>query len=149
MPQRELTDLILALLHSVAHATTAAVIMVASATVAWSLPLCTTTTAFGHAMPSCIGEAPVPFPPPYQPMEPSDPNTSPWGRLGRSCAIHGWGACPNRVAPAHKPSSSNHQGEEEEEEEDDARRITVVTDPIGASVLCRTVQISIGPRGRP
>jgi hypothetical protein len=43
----------------------------------------------------------------YRPMEPSDPNTSPWGRQGRPCVIHGWGPCPNQVALVHGPSSSS------------------------------------------
>jgi hypothetical protein len=37
--------------------------------------------------------------PAYRPMEPSNPNASPWGRRDRPSVIHGWG-CPNRVAPA-------------------------------------------------
>jgi hypothetical protein len=57
-------------------------------------------------------------------MELSDLDASPWGRRGRSCAVHGWG-CPNQVAPAQGPSSSSRQGEEEgREEEDDEHRIT-------------------------
>jgi hypothetical protein len=82
-------------------------------------------------------------------MEPLDLNASPWGRRGRLCAIHGWGSCPNQVASVHGPSSLGRQGEEgeEQEEEEDEHRITVVTDPVGASAIHRTTRISIGPRG--
>jgi hypothetical protein len=31
----------------------------------------------------------------YRPIEPSDPDTSPWGCQGRPCAVHSWGLCPN------------------------------------------------------
>jgi hypothetical protein len=73
----------------------------------------------------------------YRPMEPSDPDASPWGHWGRPCAVHG-------------PSSSGRQGEEEGgEEEDDECHITSVTGPIGVSVIHRTTHISVGPRGRP
>jgi hypothetical protein len=87
--------------------------------------------------------------PAYRPMEPSNPDASPWGRRGRLCAIHGWG-CPNRIAPAQGPSSSSHQGEEEErEEDDDERHIMVVTGPIGVPVIHWMTCISVGPRGQP
>jgi hypothetical protein len=85
----------------------------------------------------------------YRPMEPSDPNATPWGHWGTPCAIHGWG-CPNRVTPVQGPSSSTRQGEEEEggEEEDDECHITVVTGPVGAPTIHRRACISIGPRGQ-
>jgi hypothetical protein len=70
MHRRELTNLILALLHY-----------------RWPTPplpspgpyLCTTTTtAFGHATPSCVREVPSPSPDrlAYRPMEPSDTRLS-------------------------------------------------------------------------
>jgi hypothetical protein len=83
----------------------------------------------------------------YRPMEPLDPDTSPWGHRVGLCAIHGW-ACPNRVAPAQGLSSSGIQGEGREEEADE-RRITVVTGPVGAPAVHRTTCITIGPRGHP
>jgi hypothetical protein len=104
------------------------------------------------AAPHCrvLERPPSPSPdwPAYRPMEPSDPDTSPWGCRGRSCAIHGWG-CPNRVAPVQGPLSSSRQGEEERsEEEEDECRIIVITGPVGAPVIRCTAHISIGPRGR-
>jgi hypothetical protein len=82
-------------------------------------------------------------------VTPPDPNTSPWGRWGRPCAVHGWG-CPNRVTPDQGPSSSSHRGKEAGgEEEDDERCITVVPGPVGAPAIHRMAHISIGPRGRP
>jgi hypothetical protein len=92
--------------------------------------------------------SPSPDRPTYRPTELSDPDAHPRGHLGGSCAVQSWD-CPNRVAPVHGPSSSSHQGEEEEggEEKDDEHRITVVTGPVGASVIHRTVLISIDPRG--
>jgi hypothetical protein len=81
--------------------------------------------------------SPSPDRPSYRPMEPSDPNTSPRGHRGRPCAVHGWG-CPNRVAPAQGPSSSSCQGEEGREEEENECRITIVTGPVGAPVICQT-----------
>jgi hypothetical protein len=93
---------------------------------------------------------PSPFPDrsAYRSMEPSNPDTSSWGHRGRPCAVHGWG-CPNRVALAQGLSSSSRQGEEGREEEDDEHRITVVTGPVRALVIHRTVRISVGPCGRP
>jgi hypothetical protein len=135
MPGHGLADLVLALLHAVAAPTPPL----------WSpwrtvpppsnpCPCTTTATVvFGCATPPRVRESPVPFPerPAYRPMEPSDPDASPWGRRVGLCAIHGW-ACPNRVAPAQGPSSSSIQGEKEgREEEADERRITVVTGPVG------------------
>jgi hypothetical protein len=85
----------------------------------------------------------------YRPLEPSDPDASPWGCRVGPCAIHGW-ACPNRVALAQGPSSSYIQGEAEgREEEADEHRITVVTGPVRASTVRQTARITIGPRGRP
>jgi hypothetical protein len=79
----------------------------------------------------------------------SDPDAHPRGHQGWPCAIHGWD-CPNQAAPVHDPSSSSRQEEEEGgEDEDDERQISVVTGPIGASVIRRMTRISIGPRGRP
>jgi hypothetical protein len=109
----------------------------------------TTTTVFSHATHALK----QPLSPSldrlkYWPMEPSDPDTSPWGRHGQPCAVHSWGPCPNWGAPAHGPSSLSHQGEEEgEEDEDDAH--TVVIGPIGAPAIRRMARISIGPWGRP
>jgi hypothetical protein len=85
----------------------------------------------------------------YRPMEPSDPDASPWGRRGQPCSIHGWGSCPYQVAPVHEPLSTGHGGGGEEEEEDDERRITVVISLVGAPTICRMARISIDPRGRP
>jgi hypothetical protein len=82
-------------------------------------------------------------------MEPSDTDTSPLGRRGRPCAVHGWGPCPNQVAPGLGSSSSGQQGEVEGEEEDEPRQISVLTGLVQASLTRRTVRISIGPRGRP
>jgi hypothetical protein len=112
-------------------------------------PCTTTTVTFVRATPSSVGAALSPYP--NRPMEPLDLDASPWGRRGRPCAIHGWGSCPNRVASVHRPSSLGRQGGEgeEEQEEEDEHRITVVTDPVGASAIHRMTRISIGPRGRP
>jgi hypothetical protein len=52
-------------------------------------------------------------------MEPSNHDASPRGRQGRPCAVHGWGTCPNRVAPAVESSSWGQEGDAEGEEEDD------------------------------
>jgi hypothetical protein len=55
----------------------------------------------------------------YRPMEPLDPNDSPWSHRVVPCAVYGW-ACPNWVAPAQGASSSgNEWGEEGREEETD------------------------------
>jgi hypothetical protein len=101
MPLRELTDLILALLHSVAgprhhrHGRRGGRCHRCSAPApAHPPPL--------PSAPPCswvLERAPSPSPdwPTYRSMEPSDPNTSPWGPRGRSCAVHGWGPCPNRL----------------------------------------------------
>jgi hypothetical protein len=84
----------------------------------------------------------------YRPMEPLDPDASPWDRRGRSCVIHYWGPCPNWVTQVHGSSSSGRQGEAEgEQEEDEAHRISVVTDLVEAQVIHQTVMISIGSRG--
>jgi hypothetical protein len=46
-----------------------------------------------------------PSPSPDWPVEPSGTDTSPQGNRGCSCAIHGWGGCPNPVAlVARSPS---------------------------------------------
>jgi hypothetical protein len=88
--------------------------------------------------------------PPSHGRRPCIPTTaaSPWVRWGQPCAAHGWGSCPNRVAPVHGSSSLGRQkGEEGGEEEDDERRIMVVTGPVGAPTILRTARISVGPRG--
>jgi hypothetical protein len=105
------------------------------------------------ATPHCcvLERPPSPFPdrPAYRPMEPSNPDTSPWGRRGRPFAVQGWG-CPNLVAPAQGTSSSSYQGEEEgRKQEDNEHCITVVTGPIGAPVIHRMTRLSVGPQGRP
>jgi hypothetical protein len=69
-----------------------------------------------------------------RPMVLSDPDAHPRGRQGGPCVIHGWD-CPNRVAPVHDPLSSSHQGERKGGEEDDEHRISMVTDPNGASTI--------------
>jgi hypothetical protein len=115
MPRWELIDLVLALLHSVAgsrhchhgrcggrrhrHPISA------------SAPPPPQPSGTPH--PRTLERPPSPSPnrPTYRPLEPSNPDTSPWGRRIRPCAVHGWGPCPNRVAPMHGPSSSSHQGE--------------------------------------
>jgi hypothetical protein len=60
--------------------------------------------------------------PAYRPMEPSDHDASPRGRHGCPCTTHGWGMCPNPIAPVVRSSSRELEGEEEEEEE--PRRIS-------------------------
>jgi hypothetical protein len=81
-------------------------------------------------------------------MEPSDPDASRCGRRGWPCVVHGWGLCPNWVAPAHVPLSSGSQEEEVGgEEEDDECRILVVAGPIGAPAIRQMTRISIGPEG--
>jgi hypothetical protein len=52
-------------------------------------------------------------------MEPSDHDASLRDRQGRPCAVHGWGPCPNRVAPVVDSSSWGQEGEAEGEEEDE------------------------------
>jgi hypothetical protein len=88
-------------------------------------------------------------PSPNRLMEPSDPDASSWGRRGCPCVIHGWGPCPNRVAPAHGSSSSGQQGEAEGKEEDEPHQISVVIVLVQASLTRQTARISIGPRGQP
>jgi hypothetical protein len=70
--------------------------------------------------------------------------------------VIGGGHVPSTVEDAPtglhwpKDSSSSRQGEEEgREEEDDEHRITVITGPVRALVIHRTVRISVGPCGRP
>jgi hypothetical protein len=92
---------------------------------------------------------PSPDRPAYRPMEPLDPNASPWGRWGTSCAIHGWG-CPTGLHQPKGPRYRAVRGEEEGgEEEDDECRITVVTGLVGAPMIHQMTRISVGPRGRP
>jgi hypothetical protein len=153
MPSRELTNLILALLHSVVG----------------SRHRCHSRRGGRCHRRTVLAPAPPPSPPSavphcrvlerllspspdrsvYRPMEPLDPNASPWGRRRRLCAVHGWG-CPNRVTPDQGPSSSSRQGEEEGgDKEDDEHRIAVVTSSVGAPMIHRTACISISPRGQP
>jgi hypothetical protein len=103
---------------SPAHATTAAVVVVADATIALPCPCTRVATTIASATPrSRVLERP-PSPSPdrlaYQPMEPSDLDASSWDHRGWPCAIHGWGPCLNRDALAHKPSSSGRQGRQRE-----------------------------------
>jgi hypothetical protein len=108
------------------------------------------TTAFGRATPVSVGAAPSPSP--DQPVDRpllSYPDAHQRGHQGGPCAVHGWD-CPNQVASVHDPSSSSRQGEEEggEEDEDGSRQISMVTGPVGPPVICQTMRISIGSRGR-
>jgi hypothetical protein len=140
MPGHGLTDLVLALLHAVAAPCHRHQI------VAPAPPLQPPTSATPHRR--VLESSPSPERSAYRLMEPSDPDTSPWGHRVGLCAVHDW-ACPNRVAPAQGPSSSGIYGEEEgREEEADERRIMVVTGPVGAPAVRRTAHITIGPRGR-
>jgi hypothetical protein len=83
----------------------------------------------------------------YRPMEPSNPDTSPWGRDHLPSTVGGraptklhWSTCLHyRVV----------RGKEEGEQEGNERCITMVTSPIGALRICRTTRISISPWGRP
>jgi hypothetical protein len=154
MPNRALTDLIVALLHEVTgprhrrngrrgarlhHRTVAA-----PASPPPPPPLAT---------PHCRVLKRPPSPSPdrlaNKPLVLSDPDAHPSGRQGGPCAVLGWD-CPSRVALVHGPSSSSHQGEGEGgEEEDDERQISLVIGPIGAPAIHETARISIGPQGRP
>jgi hypothetical protein len=91
----------------------------------------------------------LPSPSLDRPMEPSDPDASPWGSRGRPCVIHSWGPCPNRVALGLGSSSSSQQGEVEGEEEDEPHRISVVTSLVQVPLTHWMVRISIGPWGQP
>jgi hypothetical protein len=124
MPLRELTEVFLVLLHSVAglnrhcrgrHGGRRLVPAVAP-------PLQSSSSAPPHRRVLERPPSPSPDRATYRPMEPSDPDDSPWSHRVVPCAVHGW-ACPNRVAPAQGASSSGIQGEEEgrEEDEDDDR----------------------------
>jgi hypothetical protein len=124
MPLRELTEVFLALLHSIAglnrrcrgrHGGRCLVPAVAP-------PLQSSSLAPPHHRVLERPPSPSPDRATYRPMEPSDPDDSQWSHRVVPCAVHGW-ACPNRVAPAQGASSSGIQGEEEgrEEDEDDDR----------------------------
>jgi hypothetical protein len=142
MPRNGLTNLILALLHAVAAPRHRCPILA-------PVPPPSSSSATPY---HCVLERPLSPSPDrlvYRSMDPSDLDASPWCRRGRPCAVHGWG-CPNWVTPDQGPLPSSRQGEKAGgEEEDDKSRITVVTGPVGAPVICRTAHISIGPRGRP
>jgi hypothetical protein len=56
---------------------------------------------------------------------------------------------PRTRTPLQEVSRGGRQGEEGREEEDDERRVTVVTNAIGTSMIHRMARITIGPRGRP
>jgi hypothetical protein len=64
-------------------------------------------------------------------------------------AIHGWGTCPNLVAPAVGSLSQGHEGEEEgQEKEEETRQIPVVPGLLQRPLTHRMVMKTIGPRGR-
>jgi hypothetical protein len=84
--------------------------------------------------------------PPSWLMEPLDHDASPRGHHSCSCVIHGWGPCPNSIAP----SSQGHEVEEErEEDEEEPREILVVSWLLQRSLTHRTVRKTISPRGQP
>jgi hypothetical protein len=115
MPSRELTNLILALLHSVVgsrhryHGRRGG--RRHRRTVLAPAPPPSPPSTVPHCRVLERLLSPSPDRSVYRPMEPLDPNASPWGRRRRLCAVHGWG-CPNRVTPDQGPSSSSRQGEE-------------------------------------
>jgi hypothetical protein len=85
----------------------------------------------------------------YRSMEPSDHVTSPRGRWGHLCAVHGWGPCPNRVAPAVESSSRGQEGEAEGGEEEEPWQISIVAGLVQGSLTRQTARITAGPRGQP
>jgi hypothetical protein len=62
--------------------------------------------------------------------------------------IHGWGSCPNLVAPMVGSSSRGHNGEEEGKEEE-PWRISVVSGLVQGSLIRWMMRITVSPRGRP
>jgi hypothetical protein len=70
----------------------------------------TTTYPPPTSSPACprVLEGP-PFTSPDRPVEPLGIDTSSRGNRGRPCAIHGWGGCPNLVAPAARSTSPDLQ----------------------------------------
>jgi hypothetical protein len=68
----------------------------------------------------------------YRPMEPLDPDTSPWGRRGRSCAVHG---CTDRRALVIDPSGGGGGTRRR-------RRWALVTDPSCTTSIIVVASIS-------
>jgi hypothetical protein len=111
------------------HATAIAVVMEDDATAAWYSPLHHHINH--HLRPRCTtmcwrGPRPLPL---------TGRLTSRWS--------------PRTRTPLQEVSRGGRQGEEGREEEDDERRVTVVTNAIGTSMIHRMARITIGPRGRP
>jgi hypothetical protein len=76
---------------------------------------------------------------------------SPWTMMPHCEAItviHGWGSCPNLVAPMVGSSSRGHNGEEEGKEEE-PWRISVVSGLVQGSLISWMMRITVSPRGRP
>jgi hypothetical protein len=66
------------------------------------------------------------------------------------CAVHGWGPCPNPVAPVVRSSSQDHEGKEEgEEDKEELRKISVVPGLLQRSLTRQTVRKTIKPEGQP
>jgi hypothetical protein len=107
MSSRELTDLIIALLHSVVgprhHRCGRCGGWWQRYPVLAPAPPPPPPSAAQHHHVLERPQSPSPDRPTYQSMESSDPGASTWGHRGQSCAIHGWG-CTNPQALVIEPS---------------------------------------------
>jgi hypothetical protein len=60
----------------------------------------------------------------YRPMEPSDPDASPWGCRGQSCAVHGWGLA---LTGLHWPTGLRHRAVNRRKREKEKKMTTVAS----------------------